>query len=62
MNRKTLTAAAQVTADYQAAREQTAAATGEDSGSAWLAAHPPAAAPVLAGQPVNAQSGRPPPR
>jgi hypothetical protein len=46
---------AQVTADYVDSREQTAATTGEDSGAAWLAANKPAAVPVLAGQPVNAQ-------
>lgn len=47
----------QVVADYVAAREQVAAITGEDSGSAFYAQggqrlH---SAPVLAGQPVNAQ-------
>jgi hypothetical protein len=44
-----------VTAEYLGSREQTAATTGEDSGAAWLAAHQPSAAPVLAGTPVNAQ-------
>jgi hypothetical protein len=46
---------AQVTADYLASRELTAATTGEDSGAAWLAANKPVAAPLLAGHPVNAQ-------
>ncbi|GAB3776427.1 hypothetical protein GCM10028796_53920 [Ramlibacter monticola] len=46
----------QVTADYLRSRDETAALTGEDSGSAWLSARTPSiAAPVLAGQPVNAQ-------
>ena len=47
---------AQVTAEYLATRAEVTATTGEDSGAAWLAARTPAAtAPVLAGQPVNAQ-------
>jgi len=47
---------AQVTADYLHSRAETAAMTGEDSGSAWLSARSRSAvAPVLAGQPVNAQ-------
>jgi hypothetical protein len=47
---------AEVTAEYLAARNEVAALTGEDSGASWLAARAPAAvAPVLAGQPVNAQ-------
>jgi hypothetical protein len=46
---------AQVSADYIAARDQVTALTGEDSGAAWLAARPQGNAPVLAGQPVNAQ-------
>jgi hypothetical protein len=47
---------AQVSAGYIAARNEVAALNGEDSGAAWLAARAPAvAAPVLAGQPVNAQ-------
>ena len=47
---------AQVTGEYLQSRGETAALTGEDSGSAWLAARTPSvAAPVLAGQPVNAQ-------
>jgi hypothetical protein len=46
----------QVKAEYVQSREQTAALTGEDSGSAFLSARTPAvAAPVVAGQPVNAQ-------
>jgi hypothetical protein len=47
----------EVTAEYLRSREETAALTAEDSGSAYLAAHNRAttAAPVLAGQPVNAQ-------
>ena len=45
-----------VTADYLASRNEVAALTGEDSGASWLAARAPAVvAPVLAGQPVNAQ-------
>jgi hypothetical protein len=47
---------AQVTAEYLASRAEVAALTGEDSGATGLAARAPAiAAPVLAGQPVNAQ-------
>ena len=47
---------AQVTAEYLASRSEVAALAGEDSGATWLAARAPAvAAPVLAGQPVNAQ-------
>ncbi len=47
---------AQVSAEYIQARDVVAATTGEDSGAAFLAQRAPAAvAPVLAGQPVNAQ-------
>jgi hypothetical protein len=47
---------AQVTADYLQSRDETAALTGEDSGSAYLSARTPSVAgAVLAGQPVNAQ-------
>jgi len=47
---------AQVTAEYLRSRDETAALTGEDSGSAYLSARTPSvAAPILAGQPVNAQ-------
>lgn len=48
---------ADVTAEFLRSRNETAAFTGEDSGSAWLAARGQQApsAPVLAGQPVNAQ-------
>lgn len=47
---------AEVTAEYVASRNAVAAMTGEDSGSAFLAAHKPVtAASQLAGQPVNAQ-------
>ena len=47
---------AQVTAEYLQSRDATAALTGEDSGSAYLSVRTPAvAAPVIAGQPVNAQ-------
>ena len=47
---------AQVTAEYVQSRDETAALTGEDSGSAYLSARTPSvAAPILAGQPVNAQ-------
>lgn len=48
---------AQVSAAYIQSRNEVAATTGEDSGAAWLAQRAPAAAtaPVLAGQPVNAQ-------
>ena len=47
---------AQVTADYVQSRNVTAALTREDSGSAYLSARTPSvAAPILAGQPVNAQ-------
>ena len=53
---KSATTRAQVTAEYLQSRDETAALTAEDSGSAWLAARTPVvAAPVLAGQPVNAQ-------
>ena len=45
-----------MTAEYIQSREAVAATTGEDSGAAWLAQRAPAAAaPVLAGHPVNAQ-------
>ncbi|HEY0823465.1 MAG TPA: DUF4148 domain-containing protein, partial [Ramlibacter sp.] len=43
---------AQVTAEYIQSRDAVAATTGEDSGSAFLARRAPAAAAVLAGQPV----------
>jgi hypothetical protein len=47
---------AQVTAEYLQSRDESAALTGEDSGSAYLSARKPGgAAPVLAGQPTNAQ-------
>lgn len=47
---------AQVTAEYIQSRGVVAATTGEDSGAAFLAQRAPAAAaPVVAGQPVNAQ-------
>ena len=47
----------EVTRDYIAARDQVAALTGEDSGSAWLAqaATRQPVSSTLAGQPVNAQ-------
>ena len=46
---------AQVTAEYLADRDAVAAMNGEDSGSAYLAQHNATpAAPVFAGQPVNA--------
>jgi hypothetical protein len=48
---------AEVEAEYFAGRDAVAALTAEDSGSAYLAAHQPAApaARQLAGQPFNAQ-------
>jgi hypothetical protein len=47
---------AQVTAEYLQSRDQTAAFTREDSGSAYLSVRTPTiAAPIVAGQPVNAQ-------
>ena len=47
---------AEVQADFIANRDRVAAFSREDSGSSYLAAHrATAAAPVLAGQPVNAQ-------
>jgi hypothetical protein len=46
---------AQVVSDFVQTREETSALTSEDSGSAWLSGRAPVAAPVLAGQPVNAQ-------
>jgi hypothetical protein len=47
---------ADVTADYLRSRDETAALTAEDSGSAWLSTRAPyAAPPVVAGQPVTAQ-------
>jgi hypothetical protein len=46
---------ADVQAEYLRSRDEVAALTSEDSGSAYLAIRTPAAAPVLAGQPVNAQ-------
>ena len=46
----------QVTAEYLASRNTVAAMTGEDSGSAFLAAHQPGgdASRLLAGQPTRA--------
>ena len=49
------TTRAQVTAEYLASRNEVSALTGEDSGAAWLATRTNGAAPVVAGQPVNAQ-------
>ena len=47
---------AQVTAEFLQSRNETAALTQEDSGSGYLSARTPSvAAPVMAGQPVNAQ-------
>jgi len=47
---------AEVTAEYVQTRDLTAAFTGEDSGAAFLSARThSAAAPVVAGQPFNAQ-------
>ena len=47
---------AQVAAEFLQSRNETAALTGEDSGSAYLSARTPSVpAPVLAGQPANAQ-------
>ena len=46
---------AQVTAEFLQSRNETAALTSEDSGSALLSARTRDVAPVLAGQPVNAQ-------
>jgi hypothetical protein len=47
---------AQVTAEYLQSRDETAALTSEDSGSAYLSARTPSIADaILAGQPVNAQ-------
>jgi hypothetical protein len=47
---------AQGTAEFLQSRNETAALTREDSGSEYLSARTPTdAAPVLAGQPVNAQ-------
>jgi hypothetical protein len=47
---------AQVTAEYLQSRDETAALTAEDSGSAYLSARTPSVAPsIMAGQPVNAQ-------
>jgi len=49
------TTRAQVTADYLKSRNEAAALTGEDSGSAYLSVRTPGvAAPVLAGQPLKA--------
>jgi len=47
--------AAEVRAEYIASRQAVAAMTGEDSGSAYLAARPAAFGGQFAGQPVNAQ-------
>jgi hypothetical protein len=47
---------AQVTAEYLQSRDETAALTSEDSGSAYLSARTPSvASPILAGHPVNGQ-------
>jgi hypothetical protein len=47
---------AQVTAEYLQSRGETAALTAEDSGSAYLSSRTrSAAAPIVAGQPFNAQ-------
>jgi hypothetical protein len=46
---------AQVTAEFLQSRHEAASLTGEDSGSAFLSVRTRAVAPVLAGQPVNAQ-------
>lgn len=46
---------AEVTADYLRSRNEVAALNIEDSGSSYFAAHTPAAASLLAGQPVSAQ-------
>lgn len=47
---------AQVVSEFLQSRDEAAAMTAEDSGSAYLSAHGrTTAAPVLAGQPVNAQ-------
>ena len=46
---------AEVTAEFLQSRNETAALTREDSGSALLSARTRDVAPVLAGQPVNAQ-------
>ena len=47
---------AQASAEYLQSRDEISALTGEDSGSAYLSARTRGiAAPVLAGQPVNAQ-------
>lgn len=47
---------ADVTAEYVASRDQVAALTGEDSGSAWLSAAQRQSVPAtLAGTPANAQ-------
>lgn len=46
---------AQVTAEFLQSRDEAASLTGEDSGSAFLSVRTRAVAPVLAGQPVNAQ-------
>ena len=45
----------QVQAEFIANRNAVAAMNGEDSGAAYLAAQKPVVAPLLAGQPVNAQ-------
>ena len=46
---------AQVTAGFLQSRDQTAALTGEDSGSAYLSARTPSVtAAIVAGEPVNA--------
>jgi hypothetical protein len=46
---------AEVTAEFLQSRNETAALTREDSGSALLSARTRVVAPVLAGRPVNAQ-------
>jgi hypothetical protein len=45
----------QVQAEYISNRDAVAAMNGEDSGAAYLASRRPAATPLLAGQPANAQ-------
>ena len=53
---KSATSRAEVTSEFLRSRDETAALTAEDSGSAWLTGRAPVAAPpVLAGQPANAQ-------
>jgi len=55
-NFKSSTTAEALRAEYIASRNQVQAMTAEDSGSAYLAARTQgAAAPIVAGQPTNAQ-------